>query len=185
MGNKENKLLEAYNENEGLQLDEVLNSNPVATVLIKYMTNLEETEPKLTELQLTATKWLNELKKQAESMGVDTRYAYWPKIANQLTLRLKQLRKSLREAGIEIEWLSNPKTKERNIRIRKTSSGSSESSPDEKQARIFEHEKANGDDGDDGDDAFPNCREKEYEDFAESDGEDSSDYEDNEEPDIQ
>ena len=125
MGNEDNELLEAYNENEGLQLDEVLNSNPVATVLIKYMTNLEETDKPLSELQLTATKWLNELKKQAEVMGVDTRYAYWPKIGNQLTLRLKQLKKSLREVGIEIEWLSNSKTKERNIRIRKTSSGSS------------------------------------------------------------
>ena len=47
MGYEDNELVKAYNENEGLQLDEVLNSNPVATVLIKYMSNLEETEPKL------------------------------------------------------------------------------------------------------------------------------------------
>ena len=45
IGYKDNELVEAYNENEGLQLDEVLNSNPVATVLIKYMTNLAETNP--------------------------------------------------------------------------------------------------------------------------------------------
>ena len=92
-------------------------------------------------------------------MGVDTRYKYWPKIANQLTLRLKELKKSLVAAGIEVEWLSDPKTKERNIRIRKISSGSSGSSPNGNQARIFEHEKGNGDDGDDGDDrddTFPN-----------------------------
>ena len=155
MGYKDNELVKAYNENEGLQLDEVLNSNPVATVLIKYMSNLVETKPKVLELKLTATKWLNELKTQAESMGVDTRYKYWPKIASQLTLRLKELKKSLLAAGIEVEWLSDPKTKERNIRIRKVSSRSSGSSPNGNQARIFEHEKGNGDDGDDGDDTFP------------------------------
>ena len=119
MGYKDNELVEAYNENEGLQLDEVLNSNPVATVLIKYMANLAETKPKpILELKLTATKWLNELKTQAEIMGVDTRYKYWPKIASQLTLRLKELKKSLVAAGIEVEWSFNSKTKERNIRIR-------------------------------------------------------------------
>ena len=69
MGYEDNELLKAYNENEGFQLDEVLNSNPVATVLIKYMTNLEETEPKLTELKLTATKWLNELKNSSRDDG--------------------------------------------------------------------------------------------------------------------
>ena len=53
------------------------------------------------ELKL-ATKWLNELKTQAETMGVDTGYKYWPKIASQLTLRLKQLKKSLVAAGIEV-----------------------------------------------------------------------------------
>jgi hypothetical protein len=188
MGNPDNELVEAYNENEGLRLDEVLNSNPVATVLIKFMTNLEETEPKLTELQLTATRWLNELKKQAETMGVDTRYKYWPKIANQLTLRLKEAKKSLRQAGIEIEWLSNSKTKERNIRIRKTPSGSSPSSPNGNQARIVEHEKGNSDDGDDGDDTFHNYREKENESEDETvfeSDEDPSNYDDDEEPDTQ
>jgi hypothetical protein len=188
MGYEDNELVKAYNENEGLQLDEVLNSNPVATVLIKYMSNLAETEPRLLELKLTATKWLNELKTQAETMGVDTRYKYWPKIASQLTLRLKELKKSLSEAGIEIEWLSDPKTKERNIRIRKLSSGSSGSSPNRIQARIFEHEKGNGDDGDDGDDNFPNYKENESEDetvFESDDDEYPSDYDDNEGPDVQ
>jgi hypothetical protein len=56
MNHKENELIKAYNENEGLQLDEVLNSNPVAIVVIKYMANLAETEPKRLELKLTATK---------------------------------------------------------------------------------------------------------------------------------
>ena len=38
IGYKNNELVKAYNENKELQSDEVLNSNPVATVLIKYMT---------------------------------------------------------------------------------------------------------------------------------------------------
>ena len=74
------------------------------------MGNLAETEPKpVLELKLTATKWLNNLKAQAEIMGVDTRYKYWPKIPSQLTLRLKELKKSLVAAGIEAEWSFNPR----------------------------------------------------------------------------
>ena len=77
------------------------------------------------------------------------------------------------------------KTKERNIRIRKVSSGSSGSSPNENQARIFEHEKANGDDGDD---TFQNYKEKENESEDETvfeSDEDPSNYDDDEEPDTQ
>ena len=191
IGYKDNDLVEAYNENEGLRLDEVLNSNPVSTVLIKYMTILAETTPEITELKLTATKWLNELKKQAESMGVDTRYKYWPKIASQLTLRLKEVKKSLVAAGIELEWSFNSQTRERNLRIRNTSLQSLQSLQNGNQARIFEHEKGNRYDRYDRNDTFPNYREnenKESEDetvFESDDDEDASDQEYDEEVDTQ
>ena len=137
-----------------------------------------------TELKLTATKWLIELKSRAEIMGIDTRYKSWPKSANYLSRKLKELENTLLEVGIKIEWLSDPKTKERLIEIRNISSVSSVSSPNENQAQKSTHEKVTGDGSDDRDDTLRNFKGKEI-DSDETDDEDPSDYDDNEEPDTQ
>ena len=126
-------------------------------------------------------------------MGVDTRYKYWPKIPSQLTLRLKELKKSLVAAGIEAEWSFNSKTRERNIRIRNTSLQSLQSLQNGNQARISKHKKGNRYDRYDRNDTFPNHsenekgnnnKESEDETVFESDDEDPSNYDDSVEEDA-
>ena len=69
IGYKDNDLVEAYNENEGLRLDEVLNSNPVSTVLIKYMTILAETTPKDYGTQINSHQVVKRTKKTSRKYG--------------------------------------------------------------------------------------------------------------------
>ena len=53
---------------------------------------------------------------------------------------MKELEKTLRDIGINIEWSKTPDTRARLIKIRKVSSVSSVSSGNQNQARNSEHE---------------------------------------------
>ena len=176
MGYKENEFLNAYKKNTGLQSDEVINASPVATALIRYM----ELSTK-NDVELTATEWLTLLEKTAEDMGIDTWYKSWPKAANYLSQRLRELENTLRGIGIDIIWSKDPKTKARIIRI--ISSPSSPSSPDQNQAQNSEQEKAIGDDRNDRNDTLHTFEGNEI-DSDELDDEDPSNYDD-EERDVQ
>ena len=137
MGYEENEFLKAYNENIGFQLDEVINSSPVAMTLINYIVSKDSDTD--FDFEATATEWLNKLTEYAEAMGIDTRYKSWPKSGNYLSRRLKELEKTLRDIGINIEWSKTPDTRVRLIKIRKVSFVSSVSSGNPNQARNSEH----------------------------------------------
>ena len=136
MGCQDNEFLKAYNENIGIQLDEVISSSPVATALINYIVSKDSNF----DYETTATEWLNKLTEYAQAMGIDTRYKSWPKSASYLSRRLKELEKTLRDIGINIEWSKTPDTRARLIKIRKVSSMPSVSSGNQNQARNSEHE---------------------------------------------
>lgn len=144
IGHKDSEFLTAYYNNIKLQTEEVLESSPVAIALIDYMSVLEP------ELHSTsATKWLSLLEIRADMLGINTNDKAWPKSANRLSHRLKELVTTLREIGLAIEWGTDPATKRRTITVRKVSSPSSPSSPNGNQARNSERENDTGDDRND------------------------------------
>jgi hypothetical protein len=137
MGYEENEFLKAYHENIGFQSDEVINTSPVAMTLINYI--VPKGSDTDFEFEATATEWLNKLTEYAEAMGIDTRYKSWPKSGSYLSRRVKELEKTLRDVGINIEWSKTPDTRVRLIMIRKVSFVSSVSSGNPNQARNSEH----------------------------------------------
>jgi hypothetical protein len=144
MGYKPEEFLTAYYNNLKLQTEEVLESSPVAIALIDFMSGLTEDFH-----SDSATKWLSLLEIKANVLGINTKGKSWPKAANQLSRRLRELVTTLREIGLTIEWSTDPETKRRTITVRKTSSPSSPSSPNENQARNSERKNDTGDDRND------------------------------------
>jgi len=114
MGYKENDLVKAYYKNTEIQIGEVIESSPIAIALIDFMTSLSDDKQEQTN---TPTTWLNILKAQADSIGIDTKAKSWPKGPQIMSRRLKELKTSLRERSIEVEWLEDPKTKGRIIKV--------------------------------------------------------------------
>jgi hypothetical protein len=51
-----------------------------------------------------ATMLLSELVYDAETLKIDTKSKYWPKGANSLSRRLKEIKVNLQQVGIEIEF---------------------------------------------------------------------------------
>ena len=153
MGYKDKEFLDAYYNNLDLQTEEVLESSPVAIATIDFMMSLKPDSH-----SASPTKWLSLLEIRANLLGINTKAKSWPKAANQLSRRLKELVTTLREIGVQVEWSKDPDTKTRVITIRKTSSLSSLSSPDTNQTQKSERGDDTGDDGDDGDDTLRTLR---------------------------
>ena len=145
MGNKEESFLNAYYKNVDLQIEEVLESSPLAIVVRDLVTCTDFSSE-------TPTNLLNLLDLKAETLGINTKNSSWPKGASQLSRKLKELVTSLREIGIEVGWSKDPKTKTRVIIIRKLPSLSSPSSPIANQTRNSERggDTGDGSDGSDG-----------------------------------
>ncbi len=85
-------------------------------------------------------------------LGINTQGKLWPKGANPLSRRLKELVTTLREIGLDLEWSTDPATKRRTITVRKIAFIASPSSPNGNQARNSErgNDKGNSSDGSDG-----------------------------------
>ncbi len=124
MGNKDNEFLNAYDRNTQLQIDEVIESSEVATCLMYLMfTKYGESkgDPR-NEWEGTPSALLGQLNSVAETedLNIDTSGRYWPKAAHILTNRLNEIMPTLKEKGLEIEFLTNQgENKSRGIRIRK------------------------------------------------------------------
>jgi hypothetical protein len=126
MGYPENEFLKAYQNNTKIQTEELIESNQIATCLRELMFTKYEAE---IEWRGTSSALLNDLETITDGLRIDIRGKYWPKSPNALSRRLNELIPSLREVGIEIEFIRNPDSKRtRIIRIRKLSSKSSKSS---------------------------------------------------------
>jgi hypothetical protein len=137
MGYNDNEFIEAYKRNVKLQTDEIIESSQIGTCLIYMMfTKYGEANGDYRQEWLgSASALLGELNSVAETeaLNIDIKNKYWPKFANVLSRRLNELVTTLKDAGLEIEFLKNQgPNKVKTIRIRKISSTSSIWSGDEK-----------------------------------------------------
>jgi hypothetical protein len=129
MRNRNNKFLEAYYKNIGLQTEQALEASPVASCIIKFMDSRIEWKG-------TATELLNELQEVAEALKISTNNnRLWANAPNSLSRRLNEVKTNLREIGIIIERPVDTATNTRLIEIRKISPESPESPACENQAQ--------------------------------------------------
>lgn len=129
MGNPGNLLINAYRKNIQLQSREVIDSSTVAPAVIELMTRRNDED-----WIGNATHLLSDLKNDAETLNIDIKSKYWPKSANSLSRKLKEIKVNLRQVGIEIGF--DHDGKQRIIKIRKISLIPLVSLKDPKQARL-------------------------------------------------
>jgi hypothetical protein len=130
MGYPENRFLDAYYQNIGLQTEQALETSPVATTIIEFM------YPR-TQWIGTATELLEELEYVAESLKIKTKNnRSWPTAPNSLSRRLNEVKTNLRQIGIIIDRLVDSRTNTRKIEMRKVSYLSPVSPEDKNQARF-------------------------------------------------
>jgi hypothetical protein len=169
IGNKDMAFIEAYNRNIQLQTQQVLESNIIAPIVVKFMENKSRWIG-------TATELLGYMEDIAESLRINTKSRAYPKSPQVLTKKLNEIKATLGEIGISITKGKDSGTKMRFIEICKIPSPSSPSSPDKNYTQITDF---NGDDiGDDTTTQTKLSSPKESENrtqILESDGSDSSD----------
>lgn len=95
MGYEVSDFLDAYGVNVELQNQSALEESPVAQVLMSLIPQGSKWEGSPTELLVALTE-------RAERVGINTKDKSWPKSANILTRRLKEVAPNLRRIGIEI-----------------------------------------------------------------------------------
>ena len=135
VGSHDNAFLKAYDENIKVQVQEVIESSQVATCVSHLIIPGEEGDDKQKAPNVwtgTATSLLADLEDIALDLKINVMGKHWPKAPNQLSRRLNEVAPSLREAGIEVEWIRNS-GKIRTIKICNVTSQSSQSS----QVRIL------------------------------------------------
>jgi hypothetical protein len=99
MGNPSNLFINAYYNNIKLQSQEVLDSSILASPVLQLMGNRND------ENWIgTPTVLLSDLEYCAEQLKVNIHTKAWPKSANSLSRKLKEIRINLRQIGIEIEF---------------------------------------------------------------------------------
>ena len=135
MGIKNDEFIQAYERNRQIQVDEIVESSQLATVLMCMMFRKYE---ELEEWNGTPTELLGEIKNIVEtemwSLNIDTSDRYFPKKSNSLSRRLNELTPTLKEKGLEItNYRESNAQGTKKIKIRKISSEPSEpSEPSEK-----------------------------------------------------
>ena len=139
IGNEDGAFLKAFQNNRKIQVEQIIESSQVATCLTYYIDVHPEKFDKIDVdgipiwgFEGTASELLEILHSLAPSIGIDTRNNWWPKAPNALSRRLNEIAHTLREAGIELEFVKSPdRNRVRTIKIRKVSSISSISSEEE------------------------------------------------------
>jgi hypothetical protein len=99
MGNPGNLFIEAYRKNILLQSREVIDSSVVAPAVIQLMSRRSSQE-----WTGNATYLLSELEYEAESLKIDIKSKFWPKSANSLSRRLKEIKVNLYQVGIDMQF---------------------------------------------------------------------------------
>jgi len=128
MGNEPGKFIEAYYKNQQLQTEVVIEGSPVAMAIVKLMEYREEWVGSSTEL-------LTDLELVTGELKIDTQSRSWPKAANVLSRRLNEIKTSLRDADINIDYIQDPDTRVKKIMIRKISFESFNRSEDQNHAQ--------------------------------------------------
>jgi hypothetical protein len=150
MGYKEREFLNAYNEIRGTQNNEIVDSNPLAFVLKKFVESIcntsEHSDPienksgRITLFNGTPLRLLQELNPIAINEGIDISQKDWPKNRNWLIRKINIVKPTLKQAfGIEIAVVRDS-TNSSTIRIEKNMSGISgehEISPDNSNLSPF------------------------------------------------
>ncbi|SFN01699.1 hypothetical protein [Thermodesulforhabdus norvegica] len=114
--------LRAYWQNIGAVSERILLSHPVAAAIIAL---LEETP----EWEGTPAELLECLEKMAEKEKINTRSKAWPKSANSLSRRLKEITSNLSDSGIILETGRDSSAhRRRYVRLQRVAKISSESS---------------------------------------------------------
>jgi hypothetical protein len=118
MGYPDNKFLDAYYKNMGLQTEQALEASPVATAIIEFMDSRNEWIGTVTEL-------LYELEEIAQTLKVNTKNnsnnKQWPGAPNSLSRKINEVTTNLREIGIIIERPLDTRTNTRLVKICKIS----------------------------------------------------------------
>lgn len=114
MGNPSNLFINAYYKNIKLQSQEVLDSSVLASPILQLLVNRNDEE-----WIGTASNLLSDLDYCAEQLKINTHTKSWPKMANVLSRRLKEIKINLNQIGIEIEY--DHDGRQRIIKIRKIS----------------------------------------------------------------
>jgi hypothetical protein len=129
MGHENNKFLGAYYRNIDLQVEQAIAANLVGNAIIQFMEVNE------------SNKWIGsfsqlllELEAKAASLNINVKDRSWPKSASYLSRKLNQIKTSLREVGITIDYYKDQRTRLKTIEICKVPSVPSET---QNQARII------------------------------------------------
>jgi hypothetical protein len=160
MGNPDNAFTEAFKNNRRLQATQILETSPVAMVLNEFMEGtIEETEKGYDTVDIRnhvkrlannryewrgpATELLTQLTIKALQISVSVKSKLWPGAPHILSRRLTEIRATLKEIGIEIEFERDVgRYKKREIIVTKIPSPASPASPDEN------HTQKDGNNGD-------------------------------------
>jgi hypothetical protein len=114
MGNAPGKFIEAYYKNQQLQTEVVIESSPVAMAIVKLMEGRQATG-----WTGSSTELLTDLELVTAELKIDTQGRSWPKSASILSRRLNEIKTSLRDVDISIEYTQDPGTRIKTINIRK------------------------------------------------------------------
>ncbi|MPZ06619.1 MAG: hypothetical protein GEU26_09425 [Nitrososphaeraceae archaeon] len=129
MGTESGKFIEAYYKNQQLQTEVVIEGSPVAMAIVKLMEGKEEYG-----WTGTTTELLTDLELVTAELKINTQSNSWPKAANVLSRRLNEIKTSLRDADISIDYIQDPGTRVKKIKICKVSFESFNRSEDQNHA---------------------------------------------------
>ncbi|MBI4639919.1 MAG: hypothetical protein HY731_04455, partial [Candidatus Tectomicrobia bacterium] len=115
LGEGQEAFLTAYFKNLKIQNEEVLQSHPVAQVILTFMQDR-------TVWKGTPSTLLEELNMLADTLKINTNARDWPKAANSLTRRLNEIKANLQDEGIMIDTTgrADDSTRTRQITIQKS-----------------------------------------------------------------
>jgi hypothetical protein len=139
MGYPENKFLDAYYKNIGLQTEEALEANPVGMTVRMFMDSKmkvlcrgcynSSSILEFVKNEMEITRWyrgafsglLKDLEIVAQRLNINTRSKQWPKSPNYLSRRLNEVKTNLREVGVTIEGFTDACRNTRLVEICKVS----------------------------------------------------------------
>jgi len=95
LGHTAQEFLKAYGVNVAAQNEAALEASPVAQAILRFLT------PGL-EWEGAATDLLEELERRAEELHLNTKAREWPKAANALARKLREVAPNLRRVGLAV-----------------------------------------------------------------------------------
>ena len=128
--------VKAYERNRQTQNEEVLDSHPVALVLLALVEKMGGWEGSTDQL-------LGVLNEVAVQRNIDTKSRGWPKQPNVLSRRLKEIRPNLEEAGFVLEW--HRSKEERRLRVKRRENIVTIVTPDEPDQSELGHKELESD----------------------------------------